>query len=421
MKEILINIFQSIWNLLLAMSPYLIFGFFVSGILNLVIPREKIGTHLSGNKFSSIVKASIFGVPLPLCSCGVIPVAAFLRKEGADKGSTISFLASTPTTGIDSILATYSLLGPLFAIIRPVAAFFSGIFAGTLTMIFEKKGKEKIHFDNNIINTNSTTLNKSLNFWDKIKKIINYGFFELINDAGKWILIGVIAGGIITFVIPTDFIHQYLGNPIISYPVMLILSIPMYICATGSIPIAAALILKGMSPGAGLIFLIAGPATNTATISFIAGKLGIKNLFIYLFSIISTSVIFGIIVDQVFYSSGENFNFINTGMSMFPLWLQTTTAILLTGLIFYSLFNNFVKKHFNKSIQPNNNKMNIILKIPNMTCQHCANTIQNAVKTIPGVEKINISLNEKLIQIEGEPDRDEIISIIQKSGYSIEK
>ena len=191
MNEIIIGVLKSVWFLLLEMSPYLLFGFLIAGVLNLIIPREKIFTHLSGNKLSSIIKASLFGVPLPLCSCGVIPVAAYLRKEGAGKGSTVSFLSSTPTTGVDSILATYSLLGPLFAIIRPFAAFFAGIFSGSLTGILEKKQDEAMK---NPDNGNSCTICSieephSHNILETIKYIFHYGFIELIDDAGKWILI----------------------------------------------------------------------------------------------------------------------------------------------------------------------------------------------------------------------------------------
>ena len=274
MYEISTGILKSVWFLLLEMSPYLLFGFFIAGVLNLIIPREKIYKHLSANKLGSIVKASLFGVPLPLCSCGVIPVAAYLQKEGAGKGSTVSFLSSTPTTGVDSILATYSLLGPLFSIIRPIAAFFAGILSGSLTGLLEKKQNIESTKppEGNSCNICYNEEPHSHGLLEKLKNVFQYGFIELIDDAGKWILIGVIVGGIIEFLIPGDFIEQYLSNPLLAYPIMLVLSIPMYICATGSIPIAASLIIKGMTPGAGLIFLIAGPATNTATLAFVSGK-----------------------------------------------------------------------------------------------------------------------------------------------------
>ncbi|NQV17462.1 MAG: SO_0444 family Cu/Zn efflux transporter [Armatimonadetes bacterium] len=421
MNELLIGILKSVWFLLLEMSPYLLFGFFIAGVLNLIIPREKIYTHLSGNKLSSIIKASLFGVPLPLCSCGVIPVAAYLRKEGAGKSSTVSFLSSTPTTGVDSILATYSLLGPLFAIIRPIAAFFAGIMSGSLTGILEKKHNEdkiKLTEGNSCIICNSED-SHSHNFLEKIKYILQYGFIELIDDAGKWILIGVIAGGIIGFIIPGDFIEQYLGNPLLAYPIMLLISIPMYICATGSIPIAAALIIKGMTPGAGLIFLIAGPATNTATLAFVSGKLGKRILFIYLFSIIITALLFGLIVDHIWKISGEDMNLITGGMKMLPMWLKIFSAVILSGLMIRAIGKNLSNKFFKKNKEIIDMKGNY--KVQDMTCQHCVNTIENALKPIQGIEKINISLHDKLVQIDGEYDENSVITAIQKAGYSIEK
>ena len=420
MFDILINISKSVWYLLLEMSPYLLFGFFISGVLNLVIPREKIYKHLSGNKISSIIKASLFGVPLPLCSCGVIPVAAYLRKEGAGKGSTVSFLSSTPTSGIDSILATYSLLGPLFAFIRPIAAFFAGILGGSLTGIFEKNSKKKIKpTKNNSCNICNNDKPHSHNLLEKVRYIFQYGFIELIEDSGKWILIGVIIGGIIGFIIPGDFIEQYLGNPFLAYPIMLLISIPMYICATGSIPIAAALIIKGMSPGAGLIFLIAGPATNTATLAFVSGKLGKKNLFIYLFSIIITALLFGLIVDFIWKTSGKDMNLITGGMEMLPMWLKTFSAFIFSGLMFRVIVKNIFSKYFVKNKEIIDMKGNY--EVQDMTCKHCVNTIETTLKNIQGIEKINISLKDKLVQIDGEYDENKMINAIQKSGYSIKK
>ena len=421
MLTILSGILKSVWFLLLEMSPYLLLGFFIAGVLNLIIPKEKIYKHLSGNKLSSIIKASLFGVPLPLCSCGVIPVAAYLRKEGAGKGSTVSFLSSTPTTGVDSILATYSLLGPLFAVIRPVAAFFAGILSGSFAGVLEKKqNNEKIMFsEGNSCIMCDIEESHSHNFFEKIKYIFQYGFIELIDDAGKWILIGVIAGGIIGFLIPADFIEQYLSNPWLAYPIMLLISIPMYICATGSIPIAAALIIKGMTPGAGLIFLIAGPATNTATLAFVSGKLGKRILFIYLFSITIAALLFGLIVDHIWKISGEDINLITGSMKMLPIWFKIFSAILLSGLMIRAILKNLINKFFNKNKEIIDMKGNY--KVQDMTCQHCVNTIENALKPIQGVEKINISLNDKLVQVDGEYDENSVITAIQKAGYSVEK
>ena len=415
-----LGLLSAVWNLLLAMSPYLLFGFLIAGLLNILIPKEKIYKHFSDNNIKSVIKASIFGVPLPLCSCGVIPVAAYLRKEGAGKGSTISFLSSTPTTGIDSILATYSLLGPLIAIIRPVAAFFAGIFGGTLTNLSVKSKDKKIappeRFSCNVCNITSPHSHKII---EKIRSIFQYAFIDLIEDVGKWILIGVLIGGIIGYLIPGNIIEQYLGNPILAYPIMLLIAIPMYICATGSIPIAASLILKGMAPGAGLVFLIAGPATNTATLSFVGGKLGKKTMFIYLFTIMITAILFGFVLDYIWKLSGRDMNLFTGGMKMLPLWLKTASAVLLSGLIINTLIKTIMIKF--KKIEKEISSMDKIYKVPDMTCKHCVITIEKALKNIYGIEKIDISLKKKLIKINGEFDENVVLEEIEKAGYTAEK
>ncbi len=429
MLVIIIGFIKEVWNLLLAMSPYLLFGFLIAGLLNILIPKEKIYKHFSGNNIKSIVKASIFGVPLPLCSCSVIPVAAYLRKEGAGKGSTISFLSSTPTTGIDSILATYSLLGPLFAIIRPVAAFFAGILGGTLTNLGEKSKDKKIahpeEFSCNICNITSPhshTIN------EKIRSIFQYAFIDLIEDVGKWVLIGVLIGGIIGYLIPGNIIEQYLGNPILAYTIMLLIAIPMYICATGSIPIAASLILKGMAPGAGLVFLIAGPATNTATLSFVAGKLGKKTMFIYLSSIMITALLFGFLIDYIWKVSGNNINLLTGGMKMLPYWLKTASAILLSVFILRAILNRIKDKIRGKEISRMSairkglsNKESIVFSVPDMSCQHCVKTIDNAIRKLEGIKDVFINLKTKKVEVIGNVSTELIISAIKSAGYSAEE
>lgn len=420
MFEAVIGFAKEVWHLLLEMSPYLLFGFLIAGLLNILISREKIYKHLSENNLKSVLKASILGVPLPICSCGVIPVAAYLRKEGAGKGSTISFLASTPTTGVDSILATYSLLGPLFAIIRPIAAFFAGIFGGIFTNLSEKSNDKKSAppqgFNCNIC---EETTPHSHSFIAKIGSVLKYGFFDLIDDVGKWLIIGIFVGALITYLVPQNIIEQYLGTPALAYLIMLVIAIPMYICATGSIPIAASLIMKGMTPGAGLIFLIAGPATNTATLSFVAGKLGKKTASIYLITILITSVLFGLALDYVWKIFGNDTNLFVGGMKMLPLWLKTASAILLSALIIYSFLKKIVFKSKNKNEEISD--MAKIYKIKDMTCKHCVANIEKVLKNVPNIEKIKISLPNKLLEIKGNFDENVMIKEIENAGYSIEK
>lgn len=411
MFEIVRGVILEMWGLLIEMAPYLLLGFFIAGVLYVFMPRERIYGYFSKPNFASVVKASLFGVPLPLCSCGVIPVAAHLKKEGASKGATISFLVSTPTTGVDSILATYSLLGPIFAIVRPIAAFFAGVLSGSLVNMTEK---EQMTPSPRTFVCSTCDLDKphvhSLN--EKIKSIFKYGFLELIEDTGKWLVIGVLVGGIIGYWVSPDLISKYLGRPQFAYPLMLLIGIPMYVCATGSIPIAASLIAKGMSPGAGLVFLFAGPATNTATISFVGGKFGKRTLFIYIFSIVFTAVLFGFVIDYIWKNSSGNIALITGNMRMLPYWIKVVSAVVLTILILKGMF-----KREEKEIKG----IGKIFKVPDITCQHCVKTIEEELKKLDGVKEVRVSLKGKKVEVEGEVSESVIISSIEKAGYSVLK
>jgi uncharacterized membrane protein YraQ (UPF0718 family)/copper chaperone CopZ len=399
------------WNLLNLMSPYLLLGFLMAGILYILIPKELIYKHFSKDNLSGVTKASLFGVPLPLCSCGIIPVSAYFRKEGAGKAATLAFLTSTPTTGVDSILATYSLLGPLFAIIRPIASFFSGLLAGALHIFIEKEEQKKItpSYSCTVCDENIPHKHK----WaDKIKKVFTYGLFDLVKETWKWLAIGIIIGGILTFYIPSDIMEKYLSNSFISYPLMLIFAIPFYVCATGSIPIVSALILKGLNPGAGFVFLFAGPATNTATLSFVGGKLGKKSLLIYLITIISSAIFFGLFIDYIWYSSGKDINLISGSMVMIPQWLRISSSIILIALIINVILP---KARENKALTGDK----IIIKVNDMTCTHCVKTIDSAIKKLDRIIDVRINLKNKEVTVTGGTSKEQVMDAIKDAGYSI--
>ena len=404
-KELL----KAIWYLLNEMAPYLLFGFLIAGFLHILISKEKIYKHFAENNLSSIIKASLFGIPLPLCSCGVIPVAAHLRKQGAGKSSTMSFLISTPTTGVDSILATYALLGPLFAVIRPIAAFFGGVSGGIINNLFtQKKEKKKITKNFSCVVCEIDT--PHVHTWkEKIKVMLKYGFFDLIESTWKWLMIGIIAGGLISFLVPDNLIGQYLGNSYIAYTLMILIAIPMYVCATGSIPIAASLILKGMTPGAGLVFLIAGPATNTATLSFVAGKLGKRSLVIYLLIIIITALLFGLLIDYIWIDSGKNIKLLGSHMKMLPGWVKTSSSILLLILILKAIFHKHGKKITG---------VGMVFKVPDMSCKNCVKTLNSALNKVKGTEDVHIDLKKKQVEVLGNVSKGPIISAIKKAGYT---
>lgn len=413
--ELLKGLLMETWHLLLAMSPYLLFGFGVAGILKVLIPDEYLVKHLSGRKWASVFKAAIVGVPLPLCSCGVIPVTAHLKKSGAGRGAVLSFLISTPTSGIDSIFASYSLLGIVFAIMRVISSFFIGIFAGILSNIFvTEKMMGNNDFKKDAPCGARCTSSSEIGVTSKIKRMLEYAYVELIDDVGGWLLIGVFAGSLISYFVPASLVENYFNNPFISYTVMLLIGIPMYVCATGSIPIAASLILKGMNPGAGLVFLIAGPATNTATISFVGGKLGRKTLFIYLSSIILGSIGFGLLMDLVWPDLGHGIRSASDSMQMLPYWLEVSCSVLL--IIF--ILRTYVIKLFKIK---RTDAFNVHIKVKDITCIHCKMSIEKALLDVAGVEEVLVDVNKKIVNIKGDPNMDEILSRIEKTGYNPEK
>jgi len=447
MLTVIQQIVNEIIHLFIEMAPYLLFGFIVSGFLYVLIPRSLIIKHLKPNKISSIFKAAVMGVPLPLCSCGVIPVAAHLRKQGASKSATVSFLASTPSTGADSILATYSLMGPIYAIFRPIDALFSGLLAGFLVKLFnadtEDAPKPKTSISNvaplsaapkasmlsrqpmgimtgikltpnlagaasaccssepvvskpmaekkssccssepvvskpmaekkssccssepvvskpmaekksSCCSSEPMTEEKSSccsglaenaderPMAAKIKTAIHYGLFELVDDTKKWILIGIVMGGLLSWGIPAELADYWVTYPALSYLSMLLIGLPMYVCATASIPIATAMLMNGLSPGAALVFLAVGPATNTATIAFLSASMGKKNMFIYVFSISFSAIVLGLVVDLFFGAALKEYFQTSAQMSHVGM-LDYIASAVLAGLIIFQYAKKFIK------------------------------------------------------------------------------
>ena len=299
---------QEIIHLINEMSPYLLLGFFLAGLMHAFIPGNYYTKHLSRPTMGSVVKAALFGVPLPLCSCGVIPTAMSLRREGASKGAVTSFLIATPQTGIDSIIATFSLMGLPFALLRPVAALATAVFGGGMTNLFAESGGHEAAEDNCDDDCCCHgDCKKHKNFLQKMGEDLNYAFVEMMEDIGKWLVIGIIAAGVITVLVPDSLFSVFQGNTWASMLLVLAIAIPMYLCSTGSIPIAVALMLKGLTPGAALVLLMAGPACNMASILVVRNVLGTRTLLVYLASIILGSVAFGVLIDALQFGGAVNF------------------------------------------------------------------------------------------------------------------
>ena len=336
---ILLNVFYEIWVLVCEMAPYLLLGFLLAGLMHEFVPKSLSRRYLSGRSMKSVLWAALFGVPLPLCSCGVIPTAMGLRREGAGKGATIAFLIATPQTGVDSIVATYSLMGLPFALIRPLVAMVTAVMGGWLVNATDNeilavrspqkheeehhgcccgehheeehshdcccgKHHEEEHHDcccgkhHEEKHSHGCCCGEhKRNIWHRLGDAMTYAFVEMMGDIGKWLLVGLAVAGIITALVPDTWFAVFQGNSLLSILFVLLLSIPMYLCATGSIPIAVALMLKGLTPGAALVLLMAGPACNAASIVLIRKELGWRTLMVYLSSLVLGAVVFGLAID----------------------------------------------------------------------------------------------------------------------------
>jgi len=364
------HFFEALWQLSLAMAPYILFGLIFAGILHEIVPDSIVTKHLGKDNVSSVVKSTIFGIPLPVCSCGVIPLAASIKKSGASKGSTLSFLISTPITGVDSIMATYGMFGWIFTVYRVITSMFIAMFAGILANIFDKDTDENTQTIKKATSSfSSVAPNKTTNFTlgtpqeescssgtasccgstceenkkFSLKDAMNYAFVTLLGDIAKPLFWGLIIGALITVAIPENLAQLLQDYSWLSYLIVIAIAIPMYVCATASLPIAAGLMLSGVSAGAAFVFLSAGPATNTVTIGVVKKMLGTRSLYIYLGSIIVGSVLFGLGLDYVFDSNSIDPKSL-VHMEEEGGIISVLSSVILWGLVGYFL----IKPYFNK-------------------------------------------------------------------------
>ena len=321
-----------------AMAPYILFGLIFAGVLHELVPETLVTKHLGKENIWSVIKSTIFGIPLPVCSCGVIPLATSIKKSGASKGATLSFLISTPITGVDSIMATYGIFGWIFTIYRAITSMIIAMVAGILTNFLDKeeeKTKSAFNLTPNVgVTSVSTQSSISTSFGlsptvgatsvsaqsccssetsccssngakkeNFIVRVYNYAFGTLLKDIAQPLFWGLILGALITVAMPSNLSELLVEYSWLSYIIVILIAVPMYVCATASLPIAAGLMLSGVSAGAAFVFLSAGPATNTVTMGVVKKMLGTRSLYIYLGSIIVGSTLFGFGLDYLFSTS----------------------------------------------------------------------------------------------------------------------
>jgi uncharacterized protein len=412
--EVLEGIGTEAFVLLARMAPYLLLGIVVAGIMHVLLPVGFVARQLGGSGLGSVLKAAILGVPLPLCSCGVVPVAASLKKSGAGPGAVVSFLVTTPTSGVDSILATYSLLGGAIAVVRVIASFIIGLIAGIATIL----GLRGEATPNEITPNTCSTDSDNPPDGSKFKRGATYAFGELLGGISRPLLIGSLLGGLVAYYLPPGVLGQYIGQGIVSYLVMLAVGMPLYVCASGSIPLAAALLAKGISPGAALIFLLAGPATNAATVTVVSQMLGKKTLVIYLTVLVLGSLGAGAATDLLF--------------DAFPTWLPMAHSQMTHGhgglLVFeivcgiglgLAMTYHLVKPVVARLTLKKKGEDMFQVEVPDMSCGHCSASITSALKKLEGIKSVHVDLATKMVDIDMGEDvvEADIARAIEDAGF----
>lgn len=390
-----------------AMAPYLLSGFLVAGLLHAFVPRRFYVRCLSGDGWSSVAAAALLGVPLPLCSCGVIPTAMSMYRRGASRAATVSFLIATPQTGVDSILATGALLGVPFALLRPLAALVTALAGGWLTgRVLPGTAPEAA------VSGEDAAVRRSLAA--KCREALRYGFVDMIRDIGRWLVVGLLLAGAITVLLPEGAFALFDERPLAGMLFVLLLSAPMYLCATGSIPVAAALMLKGLSPGAALVLLMAGPATNMAAMLVIGKVLGSRTLWLYLGSIAAGAVGFGLLIDGLLPASW----FLSAGggsaaacCTDAPMaWWQVASALLLLVLLVAA----FVLK------KTRTDKIHIMesnFRIEGMMCNHCKAAVERGIAAVAGVDSVEVDLARGIARVAGNVDASAVVAAVERLGY----
>jgi len=420
----IMQLITGIIDTFISMAPYMLIGLFLAGILHVFVNKDIVLKHLGRNNAMSVVKAAVFGIPLPLCSCGVLPLAMSLRKGKASDGATISFLISTPQTGADNIIATWGMLGPVFAVFRPIAALVMGITGGLITNLFAKKqvasasATEK-KFECDICYETSPHSHTLLH---KIKRIFTYAYVDFFDDISVHLAIGMVISGVIAFAIPDNFFGKYVGNEFLSMLIVVIVGIPLYSCVTASIPIAVALMLKGLSPGAAFVFLTVAPGTNVAFMTVIAKVMGKKILAVYIGVLAVLSMVMGYILNAIFAITGKqsldamlakHFCTHTAAWEIALSWLFLAVIVL----SFYRLYMPKIQRILGKIVRRKNGALN--LTIEGMNCNNCARRISTAVNKIDSVTSVDCNVDKGLVSVSGTADTNAVKKAIEDAGFTV--
>ncbi len=418
--------------MLAEMAPYLLLGFFFAGLLRAFVPKSIYRKHLAPRNMKSVVKAALLGIPLPLCSCGVIPTSVGLRREGASHGACTSFLIATPQTGVDSIAATYSLMGLPFAIVRPIAALFTSMFGGWLVNKFANEDETLSEETTRETAECSCDQQTSPSFWNNFISAMRYAFVEMLQDVGKWLVVGLLIAALITVAVPNEWLAALHDYKLLNMLIVLAVAIPMYVCATGSIPIAVSLMAKGLTPGAALVLLMAGPAVNSASMLVVGKVFGHRTLRLYLTAIITGAVAFGLCIDyllpqQWFKVSGMIMSGGHCAHCLSTMdWVWMVIFLLLLANAFVDRLRHSWMLRREKS-KEEGGKQNIkdgdtvsditIYDVKEMACNHCKANVEKIISGIAGVESVEVDLVKGIAYVHGQHDHNEVERQVTANGY----
>ncbi|MCE5279135.1 MAG: SO_0444 family Cu/Zn efflux transporter [Planctomycetaceae bacterium] len=415
MIDLLTSIAGVFWAQLCEMAPYLLLGFLVAGLLSIFLSPEFVERHLGHGRFLPVIKATLLGLPMPLCSCGVIPVAASLRRHRAGRGATIAFLISTPQTGADNILVVYGMLGVVFAVFSPIVAIVSGLAGGLLVSLTEKHAP----IEPALPEACHEACCQSNPHGRRVVQALQYGFGELARDIARPLLIGLVVAALITVAVPERWVQASLGGGLAGMLVAMIVSLPMYVCATASIPIAAAMIAKGASPGAALVFLMTGPATNAATIMTVWKLMGLRTAALYLLSTAGTALAAGLLLNWVFVQPDVP-AFVpmhEHGASLY----QMVAAVALLAVLGWALLRGRTGPAEPQAMAAvAADEEGLVLTIAGMTCDHCADSVSRALLACEGVASAAVDRAAAAAHVRGvRLDREQLIRAVSEAGFEV--
>lgn len=394
---------SAVWNIWLELSPWLLLGAFAGGLLHAFLPPGLLKRHLSGR--FGVLKAVIFGIPLPLCSCGVIPVGLGLRKEGASSGASVGFLISTPQTGVDSILVSASFLGWPFAILKVFAALITGVVGGVTTEFLSPTTSA----DEQAQTTNPTAGEQNYR-----GRVFDFSL-ELLSSIWGWVLVGVLVSATITWLVPEGSLADVPGmTGFAALIITLIISLPLYVCATASVPIAAALVASGMPPGAALVFLMAGPATNVATLGAVYRALGWRPLIVYLCTLIAGSLLAGAVFNQVISADVAASHHHDHSSQWWRVASGSVLAVVFLRFAILDLRRWLKERSAQNSFSPDST---ITVNVQGMTCNGCAARLESVLESMEQIDRAVVSFDKGIATVSGKASSEEICEGIEKAGF----